>query len=89
MNVQNHVSILSNFRQGETKTGGETLIAENIKTLCKSKGITIAELERTIGLGNGTIRRWNWNSPSLNKVRKVAEYFGVSVDDLLAEKDSK
>lgn len=65
------------------------MLAENIRSLCREKGITFAELERTVGLGNGTIRRWDSKQPRLDKVRKVAEYFDVSVDDLLAEKDSK
>lgn len=65
------------------------MLAENIRSLCKEKGITFAELERTVGLGNGTIRRWDSKQPRLDKVRKVAEYFGVSVDDLLAKKESE
>lgn len=62
------------------------MLVEKIKELCVSRGITIKELERTAGLGNGTIRRWDDSSPALEKVIKVADYFGVSVEDLLKEK---
>lgn len=45
--------------------------------------MTLAELERTIGLGNGTIRRWSEHSPRVDNVKQVADFFKVSVDDLL------
>lgn len=54
-----------------------------IQELCSSKNTTLIGLEREIGLGRGTIRNWDKNSPSVDKVQKVAEYFGVSTDYLL------
>lgn len=62
------------------------MLVEKIKELCAFQGITIKELERRAGLGNGTIRRWDDSSPALEKVIKVADYFGVSVETLLKEK---
>lgn len=53
---------------------------ERIKELCKNRGITLKELETAVGVGNRTIYRWDQNSPSIEKVCAVAEYFGVSVD---------
>lgn len=63
--------------------GGRKLLIKNVSNLCKNKGITFAELEREIGLGNGTIRRWEASSPSVANVKKVADFFGCTVDDLL------
>lgn len=60
-------------------------MVSNIKTLCGKTGVTIAELERKIGFGNGTIARWDENAPSVARVKLVADYFGVSVDELLKE----
>ena len=57
----------------------------NIRALCKERKITIAELERNTGLGNGVIARWDGASPRIEGVKAVADYFGVSVDDLLRE----
>ena len=62
------------------------MILENITKLLKDR--TIAELEREVGFGNGTIRRWEDSSPSIDKVQKLAEYFNVSIDFLLTGKDS-
>ena len=59
-------------------------LSERIKKLCATKGITLAELERILGLGNGSIRKWEIvSSPSVANLQKVADYFGVSTDYLL------
>lgn len=54
-----------------------------IKNLAVKKKISVAELERTLGFGNGSISKWNKQSPSVDKLNKVADYFDVSVDSLL------
>lgn len=68
-------------------------LAEKIKMLCDKHGITIASLERTLNLGNGTIRRWATTSPSVDNLKLVADYFRVSIDELigsaLTPKDQK
>ena len=55
--------------------------------LCGKAGISIARLEREAGLGNGTIRRWKTGNASVESVRRVADYFGVTVDSLLSQQD--
>lgn len=59
------------------------MLLENIRRLCSKKPISIAKLERETGISNGTISRWDTSSPTIDNVRKVADFFGVSVDDLL------
>ncbi len=54
-----------------------------IRALCKTKGITICALERELGIGNGVISSWDKSSPRLDNVRKVANYFGISIDELV------
>lgn len=54
-----------------------------IKMLCKCHGITVAELERKAGLSHSTIARWDRNAPSIDKVVAVADYFGISIDELM------
>lgn len=60
------------------------MLLKNITRLCKEKGISIAKLERETDIGNGTIGRWGISSPSVENVRKVAEYFGTTVDALIS-----
>lgn len=62
------------------------MLFENIKALCKSRDITVAQLERTIHVGNGTLQKWKRVSPRADKLQKVASYFDVSVDYLLDRK---
>jgi len=61
------------------------LLYQNIVVLCKGKGISIAKLEKETGLGNGTVGRWEKSSPSVENVKKVADYFKVSVDYLISQ----
>lgn len=63
-------------------------LVERIQSLCSNKNTTLIGLEREIGLGRGTIRNWDKNSPSIDKVQKVADYFNVSVDYLLGNVDN-
>ncbi len=60
-------------------------VFENISILCRKNKISIAKLERDTGLGNATIRGWARSSPTVDKLKAVADYFGVTVDELLQE----
>lgn len=61
------------------------MILEKIRHLCSEEKITITELERILEFGNGTIRNWGDKNPTLDKIKKVAEHFNVSVDALMDE----
>ena len=55
------------------------MVLDKIKGLCDENNVSIAELERNLGFGNGAIRRWSNGNPSINSLNKVADYFGVSI----------
>lgn len=57
-------------------------LVERIKRLCEEKGTSFAEVERKVGISNGQIRRWNKSSPKIENVKRVAEFFNVSLDYL-------
>lgn len=59
------------------------MLFDKIRDLCKENKITIAQLERNLMFGNGTIHRWDVSQPSADKLSKVADYFSVSIDYLL------
>ncbi len=59
------------------------MLFDRVKELCASKGVTIFKLERELGFANASISRWKTSYPSADRLKKVADYFGVSVDDLL------
>ncbi|MBQ1684679.1 MAG: helix-turn-helix transcriptional regulator [Clostridia bacterium] len=64
------------------------MILENIKHLCEQQGINISRLERELGFGNATIRGWENSSPSVVKLKKVADYFGVTIESLITNEGS-
>jgi len=64
-------------------------LVERIKTLCKEKKITIAELERKTGISNGQIRKWDNSIPGVDKLEAIADYFDVSTDFLLGRTSNK
>lgn len=61
------------------------MVPEKISRLCKEKKISIARLEREVGLGNGVIAGWDKSIPRFDTVKKVAAYFGMSADELMEE----
>lgn len=61
------------------------MIYENISRLCRVRGINICTLEREAGIGNGVVGKWRTQSPRLDTVKKVADYFNVTVDELMQE----
>ncbi|WP_405154746.1 helix-turn-helix domain-containing protein [Paenibacillus sp. FSL K6-0108] len=58
-------------------------IVDNIRELCKESSTSIPKLEKELGFGNGAIYNWNKNSPSIDKLQKVADLFNVSVERVL------
>ena len=64
-------------------------IVGRIKDLCFEKAMSIAALEKQLGFGNGSVYRWDKNSPTIEKVAKVADYFNVSIDYLLGKTQNR
>lgn len=61
-------------------------LLRSIRNLCKENGITAAHLEKELSFGAGTISRWYKISPSINKVVDIADYFNISMDELIGRK---
>ena len=60
----------------------------NIKRLCAAKQISIQQLETEAGIAAGTVGRWGRDGklmPSIDKVKRVADVLGVTVDELLRD----
>ena len=60
-----------------------------IKDLANEKGVSLSELERSIGISNGSISKWEKSSPKADTLQKVADYFNVSVDYLLGRTNKR
>lgn len=64
------------------------MIFENVKKLCKEHDINIMNLEKACGLGNGTIAAWESGNPRVDRLKLVADYFGVTIDELMRGDDN-
>jgi transcriptional regulator with XRE-family HTH domain len=58
-------------------------IVEKIRVLANNEGMSLPDLEVKLGLGNGTISRWNKSKPNTDKLVVIADHFHVSTDYLL------
>lgn len=54
----------------------------------KRPDLSIAGLEREIGIANGTIGKWNTATPSTKTAQKVADYFHVPLMYIFGENNS-
>lgn len=62
-------------------------MVDKIRQLCKESGNTLASLERTLGIGNGVIARWDAHKPSVDRAKAVADFFGCTVDELIEDEE--
>lgn len=60
------------------------MIYDNVIALCREKGISVSALEKKCGLGNATIKGWKVSSPRVESLQKVADYFDITIDELLS-----
>lgn len=64
--------------------GGDNLYTEFQKLLKKS-GVTVYKVSKDTGISQSTLSDWKTgrSSPKVDKLKILAEYFGVSIDELL------
>ena len=56
--------------------------------MCQAHGTTVAKVEHAVGF-NKTIYNWDKYSPSIDKVALVADFFGISIDELIGRTPPK
>lgn len=62
-------------------------IFEQIKSLAKSRNITMKDLALKLGFSENLFYTWKKTNPKASDLEKVADYFHVSVDYLLGRED--
>lgn len=60
---------------------------EKLNKLVKDKGISYYALSKSTGLPNSLFSEWKSGKsvPKVDKLKKIADYFGVSVEYFLVE----
>ncbi len=61
------------------------MLYTRIKVLCREKKIPISKMERDLEFPRGYIFQWGKIEPGVIKVKKVADYLGVSIEELIRE----
>lgn len=64
------------------------MIYEKVAKLCAEKGISIRSLELTLSLGNGTVKGWKNTNPRVDLLKRVCDFFGMTLDEMLTVDDS-
>lgn len=62
---------------------------ERVKKLCKEKNVSMNQAETEIGLAKGYISKLNNSNPNTKTLKKMANYFNVSVEYLLTGKEEE
>ena len=63
------------------------MFANNLKQLRKSKGLTQVQFAEIFNISSGTIAMWETNKrvPDISMLKRIANYFDVTVDHLLSD----
>lgn len=69
-------------------TADKQLMAKNIKRFMEEKGVNAAEVCKVLGIKHNTFSDWiNAKAyPRIDKIEKMANYFGVTKADLVEDK---
>ena len=68
------------------KKGGEILFYKNYLMYCQKVGKSKTAVAKQIGVTSKSVTGWqNGSIPRNGTLKKLADYFGVTVDDLLAD----
>lgn len=59
------------------------MLYDKIKKVADSKSISIYRIEKDLEFSNGSLRKWNSSTPSATSLKKVADYLGVDLNNLL------
>ena len=59
------------------------------KQLCKENGVTQKKALEEMGLHRNAAQRWAEGSPSTEALLKMAEYFGITTDEVLGVETKK
>ena len=63
------------------------MLFERIKLLADKNGMSLIELALKMGWSEKAIYNWRTSSPSIEKVQQIADYFKVSLDELMDRKE--
>lgn len=64
-------------------------MVEIIRALCELNGLTLNKLEKECGISPSTVYKWDKSTPSADRLKAVADYFGVSMEYLMTGEEKQ
>lgn len=61
------------------------VFSERFKQLCKQRGVTQQKALVDMGFHKNAVQRWATGNPSADALLRIAQYFGITTDDLLGK----
>lgn len=63
--------------------------SQRFKQICKGNGVTQKQALSDMGMGRNAAQSWVEGSPSFETIHKIADYFGMSADDVIGTDNKK
>lgn len=63
-------------------------VFDRIKQLADKKGVSVSRVATDLGFSENLFYQWKKASPKSDRLEKVADYFGVSLDYLMGRTDN-
>ena len=63
-------------------------IAERIKLIAKSKGLTVSTVLKEVNLGRNTMANFKTSMPKADNLAKIADYLDCSINYLMGRTDN-
>lgn len=82
----NTIQILENTKT--CKEGDDGLTAyEKYEALREKSGVSNYQVSKDTGISEATLSEWKNNlyTPKLDKIKKLSDYFGVSIEELIGD----
>lgn len=58
-------------------------MVDRLETLCKQRKTNFSKLEKTLGFANGSLKKSDPAKIGADRVKKLADYFGVSMEYIM------
>lgn len=58
---------------------------ENVKAICAEHNTNVYRVEQELGFPRSSICKWDENKPSIERVKRLADYLGESIDRIVGE----
>ena len=60
-------------------------IYQRITDMASDKGFSVNHIEKEAGLSKGSICKWERGSPNVTSLKKVTDFLGCTIDEIMAD----